>query len=82
MLLFDDTIEKTIEFLKHCIRKIFTENSVHNTNTMTTEELTNYIESLPASYFENLKQFIDNLPKITYEIEYTNTQGEYSKIVS
>jgi hypothetical protein len=81
MLLFDDPIEKTIEFLKHCIRKIFTENSVYNTNTMTTEELTNYIESLPASYFENLKQFIDNLPKITYEIEYTNTKGEYRKIV-
>jgi hypothetical protein len=81
LLNYTNPTEKTLEFLKLCIKNIFTDTNVYNTSSMSANDISEYIESLPASYFIKLKEYVDNLPKITYNIEYINTKGEHKNIV-
>lgn len=76
-----DENSRVLLFLRMCIVSIFDSESVYDEHTFSDEELIQYVESLPSNYIKYIKEFIDNIPKIEYIIEYKNSKGEHKKIV-
>lgn len=60
----------------HCIDKFFTENEVKNISEFDKDAVVEWIETLDLKYRKILESFIDNLPKLYYEIKYQNKLGE------
>ena len=74
-----DDKEKLTLYLTLCVKCIFDSENVYE--NFTSEEIEEYINNLPISYFNKLEEFINNIPKIQYTIEYDNSKGEHKKIV-
>ena len=73
--------DKVISFIRSCIKSIFDATNVYNEDSFSEEELEKYIDELPSFYFNLLKNFIDNIPKIEYIIEYKNSKEEPKRLV-
>lgn len=66
--------EKTLAYIRHCIYCVFDSDDIY-TFDGDDNEVSEYIENLPANYFKLLKDYIDNTPFITYKFTYTNSKG-------
>ena len=70
-----------LEILKNSIESI-TEGSKHFDPKMSTaEELTEFIDGLPVSSFNEIREYFSNLPRLNYEINYKNKKGTERSIV-
>ena len=65
-------IATVFEMLKVCIQEIHESNKVHNRVDISDEEITEFIESLPAEVMEKVAVFFDTMPKLQHVIEVTN----------
>lgn len=75
-----DSTSKMIAYVRGCIDYVFDEENVYSEDSFTDEQLTEYLENLPASIFTKIKDYIEKSPKIEYNVEYTNTKGERKNI--
>lgn len=70
-----------VEYLvRSCIDVIYDEDAVYPAKDCTEEELTDFIESLDIETFVKIREFFDNLPRMYYKIEYTNSLGNKREI--
>lgn len=58
-----------------CIDKIFSGDTVYETNDCSKEELEEFLENLPVKTFDDINKFLINTPKINYVINYKNSLG-------
>lgn len=75
-----DSTSKMIAYIRGCIDYVFDEENVYSEDSFTDDQLTEYLENLPASIFVKIKDYIEKSPKIEYNVEYTNTKGERKNI--
>jgi len=68
----ENEVESTIAM--NCIDLVFDENSVYKGADCTQDELAEFIDNLPADKYEQIKAFINNLPKTHLEIKRTCTK--------
>lgn len=61
--------------IKNCIESVFDEEDVYPMSECTKEEIDEFYNSLDLSSFEKLAKFFDSMPKMSYEIKYTNKKG-------
>ena len=64
-----------------CIDKIFNGSEIHDTKTLSKQELIEFIENLTVKSLENIMEFLNNAPRLEYVIEYKNEKGNERKIV-
>lgn len=64
-----------------CIDKIYVNESVYEAKDYTNEQLSEFLENLDLKSFEKIKIFLENTPKLNYEINYKNSLGNDRKIV-
>lgn len=70
-----------LEIFKNSIESI-TEGSKHYDPKMSQpEELTEFIDNLPVSAFNDVREYFSNLPRLNYEINYKNKKGTERNIV-
>lgn len=64
------------EFLiKNCIDSVYDEENVYPISDCSQEEIDQFYEGLDLASFEKLAKFFDSMPKMHYEIKYTNKKG-------
>jgi len=61
------------DILKNCIDKIYDGNNVYNAGDSSQEELEEFITSLDVKTFNQVQKFFTTMPKLFYEIKYTNS---------
>lgn len=61
--------------IKNCIESVFDEENVYPMSECTSEEIDEFYNSLDLTSFEKLAKFFDSMPKMSYEIKYTNKKG-------
>lgn len=77
----DGTPEQVVEYMIHsCIDSIFDATDVYPASDYTKEELTEWLDDLSSEDLDKIRQFFDTMPKMVYEIKYTNTKGTEQKI--
>jgi len=67
--------------LKSCIDKINYDKNTYLVSESTIEELDDFLNSLDVNAFEKLQKFFITMPKLHYEVKYTNSLGNERVIV-
>lgn len=79
--LFDDAEamkegDKAYEWIaSRCIAQIYDKDEIYTADDCTDEELLEYIMNLNTKAYNQVKKFIANMPRLHYEIKYTNKVG-------
>lgn len=68
--------------IAYCVDKIYEGDEEFDLKDISKEELQKYIEEQfdPVSY-DNMRKFVVNMPRLHYEINYTNSKGTERKIL-
>jgi len=71
--------EEIFKLIAGCLVKVYDEDNVYD--DFTKKEALDFIKSFDIQRFEKLKEFFDTLPRLTYELNYKNKEGNDRKIV-
>jgi hypothetical protein len=73
----DDASELAVKMTASCIHMV---DDV-DFKTVKEEERIAFVEALPTKPFDEIKEFFENIPKLNYELKYTNKHGKQRTIV-
>lgn len=68
------------ELIIRCIDKIYYEDEVYESKNYKKEEINEFLENLNMKVFENIQNFLLNVPKMQYVIKYKNSLGNDREI--
>jgi hypothetical protein len=68
--------EVIFKVIGKCIESIYDENGVYNTKDYSEEEVMEFVSNLDLKSFERIQDFFTTMPKIFYEVKYTNSLGK------
>ncbi len=63
-----------------CLDKIYEGEKIYDASENKPEEIREFIDSLPAKIYEDMRKFLSNLPSMSHEISYKNENGKEVKI--
>lgn len=69
------------QLIIRCIDSIYNEDQVYEAKDYKKEELEEFLESLNIKIFEKIQNFLINVPKMEYKINYKNELGNDREIV-
>lgn len=69
------------ELIVRCIDKIYEDDTIYEGKDYKNEELSEFLENLDLKVFDQIQNFLVNIPKLNYEIDYVNKKGNSKKIV-
>ena len=69
------------ELVIRCLGAIYQGDTMFDPNSVTKEELKEYIESFDISVYNAMRDFVSESPTLNYVIEYKNSKGSDRKIV-
>jgi len=64
-----------------CIDKIYVNDTIYEARDYKKEELSEFLENLNIKTFDTIRKFLENTPRVNYEINYENSLGNKKKIV-
>ena len=75
----EPSTEDVFKLVAGCLESVYDNEEVYDDFSM--KEALEFVKSFDVKRFEKLKDFFDTLPKLTYELSYTNKLGNDRKIV-
>jgi hypothetical protein len=79
-LLESEGPEALEQLIAKCIQKIFKGDETFDPSTYTTEEVVEFVNDIASKPFEEIRKFFEDMPRLQYIIEYTNSKGEPRRI--
>lgn len=64
-----------------CIDKIYEGDEIYDAKNYSQKELTEWIDSLTVQNLEQINEFLENMPRLEYVINYKNSLGNERKII-
>ena len=71
--------EEIFKLIARCLVKVYDKENVYD--DFTVKEAIDFVKGFDIKRFEKLKEFFDTLPRLTYELNYTNKMDNERKIV-
>ena len=68
----DNLVDNVFALLKKCITKINEGDTIHNRTDMSSEELDEFIDSLPSDTFEDVGKYFETMPQLLHVVNITN----------
>jgi hypothetical protein len=75
-----DEVALSSFLIKKCMDKIWEGDNLFLVKESTPEELDEFIDSLNVTAYKQIQKFFETMPKLHYEIKYTNSKGIDRKI--
>lgn len=72
----DGEMDMFFEVLQNCIESVYDQENVYSAKDYSSEELTEFLESLDVNTFKKIQEFFTTMPKLYYEVKYTNSLGK------
>lgn len=76
----DGELDIFFEVLKGSIDAISDGETVYKTSDYSSEELDEFVQSLDVNAFKKIQEFFSTMPKLFYEVKYTNSLGNEKTI--
>ena len=71
----NDDMQVFFKVLENCVESIYDANGVYPVEDEDPAELEEFIQSLDVSTFKKIQEFFTTMPKLYYEVKYTNSLG-------
>ena len=68
----DNLVDNVLALLKKCITQINEGDTIHNRTDMSSEELDEFIDSLPTDAFEEVGKYFETMPQLLHVVNITN----------
>tara|TARA_Y100000356_G_C11196324_1_gene255078 strand:- start:190 stop:900 length:711 start_codon:yes stop_codon:yes gene_type:complete len=68
----DNLVDNVLALLKKCITQINEGDTIHNRTDMSSEELDEFIDSLPTDAFEDVGKYFETMPQLLHVVNITN----------
>ena len=68
----DDIVDSTMKLLQTCITEVIDGDTVHRRTDFNSEELNEFIDSLPFECFEQIGNFFQTMPKLLHMVKVKN----------
>ena len=68
----DNLVYNVLALLKKCITQINEGDTIHNRTDMSSEELDEFIDSLPSDTFEDVGKYFETMPQLLHVVNITN----------
>ena len=75
----EPTTDDIFKMIAGCLVSVYDDDKVYD--DFTNKEALSFLQGLDVKRFEHFKTFFDTLPKLTYELSYTNKQGNDRQII-
>ena len=72
-----DSIDGIMELIVGCVKTIFDNDNVYDSNNESKQEITDFIESLSSEQFGKIQEFFSNTPVLEYDLEWDCKKCEY-----
>lgn len=72
----DGELDIFFEVFKSCIDYIYDAEQVYKASDYSAEDLDEFVQSLDVETFKKIQEFFSTMPKLYYEVKYTNSLGE------
>jgi len=69
------------ELIVRCIDKIYDGDNVYESKDYKLDQIREFLEDLDVKTFDKIREFLINLPKLTYAIKYKNSLGHDREIL-
>lgn len=79
-LFTSDGPEALERLITKCIDKIYDGAQSYDTSMYTTEDVIEFVEDIDSRAFDEIRKFIDEMPRLQYVITYTNANNEDRRI--
>lgn len=77
---FDNEVDLMTFFIVNCIDTIVTAEELFPAADYSQAELEEFLDQLPVTSFEKIREFFEKMPKLYHKIEYTNSEGNNRSI--
>ena len=78
----DNLVDNVLALLKKCITQINEGDTIHNRTDMSSEELDEFIDSLPSDTFEDVGKYFETMPQLLHVVNITNPKTKvYNEII-
>lgn len=77
----DGETDLFFQILKGCIEKIYDGETIYDIKEYSSEELDEFIQDLDVKTFKKVQDFFATMPRLHYEVKYTNSLGKEKNIV-
>ena len=68
----DANAEQIFELINRCVTRIYHGEEIHERGDFTQKDLDAFLDSLNTKQFTDIQEFFASMPRLTYEIQYTN----------
>ena len=68
----DDIVDSTMKLLQTCITEVIDGDTIHRRSDFNSEELNEFIDSLPFECFEQIGNFFQTMPKLLHMVKVKN----------
>jgi hypothetical protein len=65
-----ESLVDSVDLVTSCISKVHSGDEVFDTIDYTKEEMSEFVDNLPANAFEKMQDFFTSMPKISHEVKY------------
>lgn len=76
-----DTLDNVFEVTISCIDQIIDGEEVYDASESSKEELTEFLEQLSSTQFEQIQNFFETMPKLSHEIKFMNPNTKKEQTV-
>ena len=77
----DNLVDNVIALLKKCITQINEGDTIHNRTDMSSEELDEFIDSLPSDTFEDVGKYFETMPQLLHVVNITNPKTKVDNLI-
>ena len=73
-LISKGNVDSIFQLINRCVNRIVDGETIHERTDFSQKELDNFIDSLNSKQFQNIQDFFETMPKLSYEVEYENPE--------
>ena len=78
----ENGLDQSFDLVAACIDRIYNEEEVWDSAETTKKEMIEFLDQMNSSQFKMIEQFFETMPKLSHEVEVTNTNTKVkSKVV-
>jgi hypothetical protein len=72
--------ESLFELIVRCVDKVYDGEEMFSAANHAKSDVADFLENLDVKTFDSIREFLNNVPKIAYTINYKNSMGHDRKI--
>ena len=78
----ENGLDQSFDLVAACIDRIYNEEEVWDSTETTKKEMVEFLDQMNSSQFKMIEQFFETMPKLSHEVEVTNSNTKVkSKVV-